>query len=322
MKHLRLFTALLLLLPLFAFANGQNENQAGDSYPTKPITIIVPSSAGGGTDTMARLFAEIAKDKIGQNFVIVNKSGAGGQIGFEAIASSKADGYTIGCAFTPHIAAHIAAGRAKYTLDSFKPLANYVTDPGVLVANAKGSLKSLDDVVAAEKANPGSLTAATTGPGGDDFFALVSFNKAAGISIKEVPSKGSSEEKTNILGGHVDLAFMNYSQIEANYKAGDVLILAVMTPERLPYEPNIPTFKEKGFEVYSDSSRGFIAPAGIPDAAYNKLKTVFAEVVKDPKFLEAANGQLLLNFMGADDYGKYLAKVKETTVAVFANNPW
>lgn len=271
---------------------------------------------------MARLFAEIAKDKIGQNFVIVNKSGAGGQIGFEAIAASKADGYTIGCAFTPHIGAHIAAGRAKYTFDSFKPLANYVTDPGVLVVNADSKFKTLEDVVKAEEANPGSLTAATTGPGGDDFFALVSFNKAAGISIKEVPSKGSSEEKANILGGHVDLAFMNYSQIEANYKAGDAKILAVMTPERLPYDKDLPTFKELGYNVLSDSSRGFIAPAGIPDAAYKKLVAVFADVVKDPKFLEAAKGQLLLNYMGADDYGKYLNQVKDTAVSVFANNPW
>ena len=321
MKHLRIIAALLVLLPVLTFANGNKDNQ-GDSYPSKPITLIVPSSAGGGTDTMARLFAEIAKDKIGQNFVIVNKSGAGGQIGFEAIAASKADGYTIGCAFTPHIGAHIAAGRAKYTLDSFKPLSNYVTDPGVLVVNADSKFKTLDDVIAAEKAKSGSLTAATTGPGGDDFFALVSFNKAAGINIKEVPSKGSSEEKANILGGHVDLAFMNYSQIEANYKAGDARILAVMTPERLPYDQDLPTFKELGYNVLSDSSRGFIAPAGIPDAAYEKLVAVFAEVVKDPKFLEAAKGQLLLNYMGADDYSKYLNQVKDTAVSVFENNPW
>ncbi len=322
MKKFRFIIALLILLPVFTFANGQSDNQQAVNYPSKPITIIVPSSAGGGTDTMARLFAEIAKDKIGQSFVIVNKSGAGGQIGFEAIASAKADGYTIGCAFTPHIAAHMAAGRAKYTLNSFRPLANYVTDPGVLVANINGKFKSLKDVVAVEKASPGSLTGATTGAGGDDFFALVSFNKAAGINIKEVPSKGSSEEKANILGGHVDLSFMNYSQIEANYKAGDVRILAVMTSERLPYEPDIPTFKEFGYDVLSDSSRGFIAPAGIPDEAYNKLVKLFSDVVADPKFLEAAKGQLLLNYMGAEAYGKYLENVKNTTISIFKNNPW
>ncbi len=322
MKKLRVLAFLMVLLPVLMFAAGQGENQAEDNYPSKPITLIVPSSAGGGTDTMARLFAEIAKDKIGQNFVIVNKSGAGGQIGFEAIAGSTPDGYTIGAAFTPHIGAHMAAGRAKYTLDSFLPLANYVTDPGVLVANVNSNFETLEDVVNAEKANPGSLTGATTGPGGDDSFALVGFNHEAGISIREVPSKGSSEEKVNILGGHVDLAFMNYSQIEANYKAGDVRILAVMVPERLPYAQEIPTFTELGYDVFSDSSRGFIAPAGIPDAAYKKLVKVFSDVVEDPKFLEAAKGQLLLNYMDAEDYSKYLEGVKGSTESAFAKNPW
>ncbi len=322
MKNLRIFILLLVLLPVFTFANGQNDNQSADNYPAKPITIIVPSSAGGGTDTMARLFAEVAKDKIGQNFVIVNKSGASGQIGFEAIANSNPDGYTIGCAFTPHIGAHMAAGRAKYVLDSFSPLANYVTDPGVLVTNVNSKFMTVNDVVSAEKLNPGSLTAATTGPGGDDFFALVSLNKAAGINLKDVPSKGSSEEKVNILGSHVDLAFMNYSQIEANYRAGDVRILAVMTPERLSYEKDIPTFKELGYNVFSDSSRGFVAPAGIPDAAYQKLEKLFADVVKDPQFLEASKGQLLLNYMDVEEYSNYLNDVSSTTASIFENNPW
>ncbi|MCK5686866.1 tripartite tricarboxylate transporter substrate binding protein [bacterium] len=322
MKNLRIFILLLVLLPVLAFANGENEDQTSDNFPAKPITIIVPSSAGGGTDTMARLFAEVGKDLIGQNFVIVNKSGAGGQIGFEAIANANPDGYTIGCAFTPHIGAHMAAGRAKYTLDSFSPLANYVTDPGVLVTNINSKFMTVDDVVAAEKANPGSLTGATTGPGGDDFFALVSLDIAAGINIKEVPSKGSSEEKVNILGSHVDLAFMNYSQIEANYKAGDVRILAVMTPERLPYEKDIPTLTELGYDVFSDSSRGFIAPAGLPDSVYQKLEKVFADVVKDPKFIEASKGQLLLNYMDAEKYSNYLTDGSKTTASIFENNPW
>ncbi len=322
MKNWKILATLFILLPVLAFANGEQDAEGAADYPTKPITIIVPSSAGGGTDTMARLFAEIAKDKIGQAFVIVNKPGAGGQIGFEALATSKPDGYTIGALFTPHVASHLSAGRVKYTLDSFKPLANYVTDPGVLVCNVDSDFNSIDDVIAAEKAKPGSLTGTTTGAGGDDFFALVSFNAAAGTNIKDVPSKGSSDQKVNILGGHVDLAFMNYSQIEANYKAGDARILAVMTPERLSYEPNIPTFTELGYDVTSDSSRGFAAPAGIPDQVYSILSDLFAEVVNDPAFLEIAQEQLLLNYMDPKDYGNYLESNVNTTNSVFSKSPW
>ncbi len=314
-----LFLLFAFVLVFGVWAEGKKE---AANYPTKPVTIIVASKAGGGTDTMARLFAKYAKKYFPQPFVVVNKPGAGGQLGFEALAKAKKDGYTIGTLFTPHVTAHISSGRAKYTLDSFRLLVNVVTDPGVLVVKADSPFKTINDIIAAEKKNPGSLTGATTGPGGDDFFALTKFNNAAGIHIKEVPAKGSSGEKAEVLGGHVDMAFMNVSQVEANVKAGELRMLAVMTNERLPYLPDVPTFKELGINIVSDSSRGFAAPAGISDDVYNKLLDAFKKTLNDPEFLKAAKGVLLMNVMWPKEYKAYLEDLLNATNTIYKKSPW
>ncbi|MCF4114433.1 MULTISPECIES: tripartite tricarboxylate transporter substrate binding protein [Dethiosulfovibrio] len=292
------------------------------AYPEKPVTVIVPSNAGGGTDTMARLVAKFAEEYLGQPMVIVNKPGAGGQIGFESIARAKKDGYTIGCIYTPHVAAHVSAGRAKYTLDSFAPIANVVTDPGVLVVKADSPFNTVEELIAFAKENPGKLNGSTSGPGGDDDFALRQFEKAAGISINAVPSKGSSGQKAAVMGGHVDLAFMNASQVEAQVDSGELRLLGIMTVKRRSYLPELPTFKEMGYEVYSDSSRGFAAPAGVPKDVMAKLMEVFDKVLNDPEFIAASQGQLLLDILNADEYTMYLKNLQKTTDEAFKVAPW
>ena len=271
---------------------------------------------------MARIFAKTAKKHLGQQFVIINKPGAGGQIGFEAIAKAKPDGYTIGAVFTPHLMAHKSAGRASYTLASFTPLINLVTDPGVLVVNANSPFKTVKDIVDQAKLKPNSLTASTTGAGGDDFFALVKFSEIAGVTIKDIAAKGSSAQKASLLGGHLDMGFMNYSQVEPNVKSGDLRIIAVLAQERLSYSPDTPTMKEQGYDISSDSSRGFVAPAGIPEDVRKILAEGFSKVMKDPEFIKAAEGNLLLNEMTPDAYSKYLNEQQEKTDAAFSKNPW
>lgn len=292
------------------------------SYPEKPVTIIVPSNAGGGTDTMARLVAKFAEKHLGQPIVIVNKPGAGGQIGFEYIARAKPDGYTIGCIYTPHVAAHVSAGRAQYTMDSFAPIANVVTDPGIVVVHPDSPFKTLGDLVAFAKENPGKLTGSTSGPGGDDDFALRQLEKAAGISINAVPSKGSSEQKAAIMGAHLDMAFMNVSQVDAQLESGELRPLGVMTKNRWNTLPDVPTCSEQGYVVLSDSSRGFAAPAGLPDDVMTKIIEVFDAALKDPEFIQASKGQLLLDVFQGEAYGEYLRTLQKNTDEAFAVAPW
>ena len=293
------------------------------AYPEKPISVIVPSTAGGGTDTMARIVAKFAEPLLGQPMVIVNKPGAGGQIGFEAIARAKADGYTIGCLYTPHLTAHVSDKRAGYTNDSFYAIANVVTDPGILVVPANSPFKTMADMVAAAQAEGAHLTAGTSGPGGDDDFARGMTEESCGIKLTPVPSKGSSDAKATVMGGHVDMSFMNVSQVEAQIKSGDLRALAVLTKARVAELPDVPTALEQGYDgIFSDSSRGFAAPAGVSDEVKAKLDEVFAAVMKDPEFLKAAEGQLQLNVMDHAAYAEYLAEQQKMTDRQFEVNPW
>ncbi len=312
--------SLILLLALCTLM-GAVSAMAAD-YPTKPVTIIVASNAGGGTDTMARLFAKFAEKYFPQPFVINNIDGAGGQRGFDALARAKKDGYTIGTIYTPHFTAHISAKRANYTIDDFAILYNLVTDPGVLVVPASSPFNTIEDIIAAEKADPGSLTGSTSGPGSDDAFALAQFNEATGCTVKSVPATGSSNAKATVMGGHVSMGFMNLSQIESNYKAGEIRILAMMTTKRHPSVPDIPTFAELGYKVVSDSSRGFAAPAGFPEDAYAMIVDVFEKVLADPEFLAAAKDQLEMNFMGPEEYRQYLVDLLEVTDKAYEKDPW
>ena len=311
----------LPLVLAFCIVLGASAAVAAE-YPTKPVTIIVASNAGGGTDTMARLFAKFAEKYFPQPFVINNIDGAGGQRGFEALARARKDGYTIGTLYTPHLTAHMSAKRASYTLDDFAMLYNLVTDPGVLVVPSSSPFQSIQDIIDAEKAAPGTLTGSTSGPGSDDAFALAQFNEATGCTVKSVPSTGSSNAKATVMGGHVSMGFMNLSQVESNMKAGEVRILAMMTSKRHPNVPEIPTFAELGFKVISDSSRGFAAPAGIPDEAYKKLVETFEKVLVDTEFLEAAKEQLQMNFLTPEEYKAYLGELLEVTDKAYEKDPW
>lgn len=291
-------------------------------YPVKPITIIVASNAGGGTDTMARLFAKFAEKYSPQPFVINNIDGAGGQRGFDALARAKNDGYTIGTIYTPHFTAHISSQRAGYTMDDFVTLYNFVTDPGVLVVPDSSPFKTVQDIINADKLAPGSLTGSTSGPGSDDAFALAQFNESTGCTVKGVPATGSSNAKATVMGGHVSMGFMNLSQVESNVKAGEIRILAMMTHERHPNVPEIPTFKELGFSVISDSSRGFAAPRGFPEDAMKVILDIFEKVIADEEFKAVAREQLQVNMLNPDEYRAYLEDLLVVTNKAYEKEPW
>lgn len=313
-KAIWVFTALCLLL-------GAGTALAAD-YPAKAITIIVASNAGGGTDTMARLFAKFAEKYSPQPFVINNIDGAGGQRGFDALARAKKDGYTMGTIYTPHFTAHISSQRAGYTIEDFQTLYNFVTDPGVLVVPDSSPFKTIQDIIDADKLAPGALTGSTSGPGSDDAFALAQFNESTGCTIKGVPATGSSNAKATVMGGHVSVGFMNLSQVESNVKAGEMRILAMMTHKRHPNVPDIPTFEELGFSVISDSSRGFAAPAGFPEEAMKFIMEVFEKVIADEEFQAVAKEQLQVNLLNPEEYKAYLENLLAVTNKAYEKEPW
>ncbi len=291
-------------------------------YPSRTIHIIVPSKAGGSTDTTARFFIEVAK-KYWPNaeMIVVDKPGAGGQIGFEAIARSRPDGYTVGMIFTPQIVAHIVAKRARYTLKSFYMVGNIAEDPGIVVVNAKSPIKNLKDL--AKLAKSKKLSAAVNGIGSDDFLAAKQFEKVAGVTFKLMPTKGSVEQKAAVLGGHVDVAFMNLSQMLAQHKAGKARIIAILSTKRSDAAPDIPTSIEQGFKVLMTAKRGMVLPAKVNNSIKKKWSELLKKVVNDPEFKEHCKKSFIfINYMPGDEFRKYLEKLQESVQEVYNKNPW
>lgn len=211
-----------------------------------------------------------------------NIAGAGGQKGFEAIARATADGYTIGMVFTPQMVAHIVSGRAAYKLDDFHVMGNTADDPGIVVVPKNSPIKMLKDLARAAKAR--KLTVAVNGIGSDDLLVLKAFEEQAGVTFNLLPTKGSTEQKAAILGGHIDAAFANLSQMVAQHKAGDARIIAMLTDKRSDVLSKVPTALEGGFNVQMTATRGFVAPADIPAAIQAKLDEIFTTVMSDPEF--------------------------------------
>ncbi|WP_372800232.1 tripartite tricarboxylate transporter substrate binding protein [Paracoccus seriniphilus] len=298
---------------------GLASGAMAQDYPAEPIEIIVPSSAGGSTDTTARIFAEVAEKKFdGFEFVINNIKGSGGQKGFEAIARAEPDGYTIGMVFTPQLVAHIASGRAAYTLDSFHVMGNTAEDPELVSVPKDSPIQTLDDLAKGEE-----LTVAVNGIGSDDFLAAKDFEALTGTTFNLLPTKGSTEQKAAILGGHVDASFMNLSQMIAQHKAGDARIIAMLSEERNELLPDVPTAKEQGYDTLMRATRGFVAPAGVPEDVASKLDEVLAEVMADPEFIEKAGASnIYLLPMSGPDYLAYLQQLQADTMKVFETAPW
>jgi len=311
-KGILLFLAMVLVFPFCALAE----------YPDEPITIIVPSKAGGSTDTSARLFSNAAKKYWpNANFVIKNVGGSGGQKGFEEIARAKPDGYTIGMVFTTQVVAHVVAKRAKYTLDSFHIMGNMMEDPLIIAVPATSPFKTLAEFVAAAKEK--SLTAAVNGIGSDDFVAAKKFELQSGAAFNLLPTKGSTEQKAMILGGHVDASFMNLSQLYAQHVSGEARILAILNKERSKLIPDVPTGAEQGYPVNMTATRGYVAPAGVDKQILAKLDDLLQKVMADPEFIAACEKavQFLLPMTGPE-YLSYLQSLQAETQKFYDKNPW
>ncbi len=292
------------------------------AYPSKTIKLIVPSKAGGSTDTTARLFVVTAKKYWkGADFIVIDKSGSGGLMGFEAEARSRPDGYTIGLMFTPQLVAHIVSKRATYTLNSFKIIGNIAEDPEIVVVNPASSIKSLDDLVKAAKAK--RLTVAVNGIGSDDFLAAKNFESLTGVKFNLMPTKGSTEQKSAILGNHVDVAFMNLSQMLSQHKAGQARIIAILSKKRASVAPDIKTGVEQGYNTFMTATRGMIINAKVKKAIADKIVDLYTKVVNDEGFKEkCAKSFIFLNPMNGAEYRTYLENLQKSTQKVFDASPW
>ena len=284
MKLLR--TALPALFALVAA--GPAALAAGPAnYPSRPIEMVVPSTAGGGTDVMARLFADTAKKYIAQPIVVSNKPGASGGIAMTEVQRAAPDGYKVGVliselAIIPHL------NMAKVTTADFIPIARLNGDPGLIAVKADSPLQSIDDLLAQARKQPGSLTMGNAGTGTIWHLAAAAVEEKTGVKFNHVPYQGAAPSVMALVGGHVDAITVSPAEIGSFVAAGKVRVLVSMADRRLPapYD-KVPTFKEKGTDLVLGTWRGLGVPLGTPPEVVQYLRDAARKTAEDPAFRDA-----------------------------------
>lgn len=261
---------------------------AAQTYPDKPVKIIVPYGAGGNTDAIARLIGARLSERLGQQFVVDNRGGASGTIAAEAVARAAPDGYTLFLASLPQMAIVPAIQKVRYDpLTELVPVTNIGFNNFILTINPNLPVKTPGEFVEYVKKSPTPLNYASGGPGSHMNLAMQLFLKRAGIEVTPVHLRGGSEPMNNVVSGHIPIAMLNASDVAAQASAGIVRPLAITSEKRNPQLPAIPTMIESGFKDFVVTSwNGIAAPAGTPAAVIDKLSDEVKTAMDDPKLIE------------------------------------
>ena len=263
--------------------------QAQNTYPSKSINLIVPYGAGGSADSRSRQLAQKMSIILKQAIVIDNKPGAGGNIGTEFIARSAPDGYTIGMGnFAPMAVNKTLFGNLKYDPETaLTPIILIEKGPLILVVNPNSPYKTIQDIVAAAKAKPGTLTFSSGGIGGSHQLSAELFMQNAGIQMIHVPYKSGSAALTDLMAGNVDMMFDQMYSAVPNIRADKLRPSAITSKKRSPLFPSVPSFAELAYpKVEVLNWQGFIAPAGTPKPIIDILNKAANEALKDPQLRE------------------------------------
>ena len=255
------------------------------TWPAKPVRVLVGFSAGGPTDVVARAFADYASRALGQPFVVDNKPGANTILAAEAAVAAPADGYTLLLGATNHtMIPALYSQRVKFdAVRSFAPVCSLAASPTVLVVGPSMPVKSVDAFLQAVKAEPGKRTYATPGSGSSGHFASAQFTRLTGTSMNHIPYKGAAQAITDLMGGQVDSSFATLGSVLPQVQSGKIAALAVAAPTRSALLPNVPTFEEAGVKGYAaDAWYGLLAPAGTPPAVLATLRQIATEFTQAP----------------------------------------
>jgi tripartite-type tricarboxylate transporter receptor subunit TctC len=259
----------LLLAAISCLAAGM---AFGQSYPTKPVRMIIPFGAGGSTDVLIRIVATRMPEGLGQQVVIDNRTGAGGLIGTEIAATANPDGYTLLATGTPHtIVPNLYKNAPFHPLNDFAPIMQIASQPYGLVVHPSLGVKSVKDLIALAKKEPGKHNYASSGQGGAMHLFQALFVNMAGIDIVHVPYKGSGPVRSELLGGQIKIGCLGLSSILPHYRAKQLDIIAVTTAKRSPELPDVPSIGEilPGYDA--SLWTGLLAPRGTPPAAIQRI---------------------------------------------------
>jgi tripartite-type tricarboxylate transporter receptor subunit TctC len=287
---------LALVLALQAFGSVAQAVE----WPSRAITVVVPFAAGGTTDMVARPVAQSLSERLGQPVIVENRAGAGGTLAAAAAAKSPADGYTIFLATVAHTMAPGLYKSLSYNFEQdFEPIILAAKVPNILIVNPSIPAKSISELMAYIKANPGKVNYGSAGPGSTEHMSGELFRTISGSNIIHVPYKGGAPMMTDLIAGHIEMAIETSGSAAPHIQAGAVRALAVSTAQRSSYFPDLPTLAESGLKDYDVTTwYGFLVPTGTPADIREKLFTQISEIIKSPEFLAR------LKEMGAEPGGE------------------
>ncbi len=292
--------ALCLAAPAFA------QTQA---YPTKPVKLVVPYPPGGPTDIVARLVAQKLSDAMGQQFIVDNRPGAGGNPGAELVARSPADGYTLVVATTAHAINPSLFKNLGYSLSKdFAPVSQLTSGPLVIVANPSLPANNVAELIALAKSKPGELNFASSGNGQSTHLSAELFAAMAGVKMNHIPYKGSAPALTDTMGGQTQLMFDTMLSAMPHVKAGKLKALAVTSAARSPVAPDVPTVAESGLPGYEAIAwNGLLAPAGTPPEVLARLSAELKKVLAAPDVKDRFEAQgFAASWNSPEDFGRFM----------------
>jgi len=254
-------------------------------YPTKQIELIVPYAAGGGTDLVARAYADAANRHMPQAIGVVNKTGGGGAVGLSEIMAARPDGYKIGMG-TVEITTLPHLGVARFSVDDFTPIARLNAEPSAITVNADAPWKTIEEFLAHAKANPGKVRIGNSGTGAIWHLAAEALANKGGMKFNHVPYDGANPAVTALLGNHIEAVSVSPAEVSSHVAAGKLRILAVMADERSKTFADVPTLKEKGIDVSVATWRGIVVPKKTPQNVVDTLRAVSKKAADEASFRE------------------------------------
>jgi tripartite-type tricarboxylate transporter receptor subunit TctC len=305
----------LIAVLLFVFVVLPIGSKAADSYPSKTITGIVPQAAGGSTDLLARAVEKYWTKYSPQPIVVVNKPGGGGVVGTESVVRSKPDGYTLYLGYGSGNDI-VMPSLQKMPFDPIKdliPVARLSVHSVVIVTGANSPLRSIKDIIVYSKKEGKPVTTAVAAKAGAVDIALTAFGKAAGVNIATVPFSGGAEATTALAGGHLMIGGGHPSEVIPHIKAGRFKALAVVTPQRDPELPNVPTLIEEGINVHTwGSVKGVAAPAGTPKEIVKYIEDTIKKICNDPEFQQTMkNIDQPIMYQNSADFTKFIKQASD-----------
>lgn len=281
--------------------------QAAD-YPTKQIEVVVPYSAGGGTDLVTRAFADVAKKYLPKPMGVVNKTGGGGAVGLSEIVTARPDGYKIGTGtveltMLPHM------GLVQFTADDVVPIARLNAEPSAISVKADAPWNSYEEFIAYAKANPGKIRIGNSGTGAIWHLAAEALADKTGTKFNHIPYDGANPAVTALLGGHIEAVTVSPAEVVNHVAAGKIKLLAVMSDQRANGFDQVPTLKEKGVDLTVMTWRGIVAPKKTPPAVVDALRNAAKQTADDPAFKESlAKMNLSHAYLDSADFKKAIDK--------------